>query len=414
MIWPRVSSVLLLLVLAAHAEELPREFTITPTSIKEQPAFLTPVVVPDANCAAVSDATSILVVGHKTKDEKHLAVFRLDAKGLPSGEPKWITLPKPASLAANFNYPLGLLFHPRLPLLYVWQDVNGPPPAKQENNPEFKDYLEFDHLVIYAIKDGALELLHTGAHGTGFHCGLNGGTIGLDFTAKNLFVPNAIGSAPDEGGIGFYALDDEGLPMEMAEDTPAKPKAKGLAVKVNTAKDINGKATKIVLMPKRHRTHRFYPTGEGWFAGSEAIVMGGYSGCMVSDFHNGSLRNSWFNLPELAGHCYVAGHPTLPAVYFCLQDNNHLYQIAHSDGYVSLLPQVATVTAAHLTGAPVVLTKLSRLAVGDTKSLHLFGLQADGKLDGKDEHLTLPCAFVRGLTWSEKHGRLYVAVDKGE
>src|SRR5204862_25722 len=67
----------------------------------------------------------------------------------------------PDVLSGNANYALGLLFHPRLPLLYVWQDIKAPPADKQENHPEFADYLEFDHLLIYEVKDGALELLQS-------------------------------------------------------------------------------------------------------------------------------------------------------------------------------------------------------------------------------------------------------------
>ena len=82
-------------------------------------------------------------------------------------------------------------------------------------------------------------------------------------------------------------------------------------VKVTSKKDLPGKATRNVI-PKRNRTHRYYPTGGGWFAGSEAVVMGGYSGCMMLDFTNGNFRQSWFNLPELAGPCCIAGHAKQP------------------------------------------------------------------------------------------------------
>src|SRR2546425_330703 len=85
------------------------------------------------------------------------------------------------------------------------EDIKAPSADKQENHPEFADYLEFDHLLIYEVKDGALELLQTGARGTGFHCGLLGGTLGFDFAARELFVPNARGGTYDEAGIGFYA-----------------------------------------------------------------------------------------------------------------------------------------------------------------------------------------------------------------
>jgi hypothetical protein len=408
---PSVFFAILLFACVVQAADLPREFTITPEVIKEPPPFLTQVIVPDANCAAVNDAASMLVVGRKGMDEKHLAVFRLGADGQPAGEPSWVTLPKPEVLAPNANYPLGLLFHPRLPLLYVWQDVNGPPPEKQEKNPEFADYLEFEHLVIYAIKDGALELVHTGAHGSGFHCGLNGGTVGLDFEAKNLFLPNAQGETHTEASIGIYALDDDGLPGEASEVTSDKS-AKKAVMTTNVSKSPNKKAIRAVVLPKKLRTNRYYPSGSGWFAGSEAMLMGGYSGCMISDFHNGGLRQTWFGLADLAGLCVLSGHPTLPAVYLCLQDHNHLFVIAHANGYLTLLPQVATVTGAHLIGTPVVLAKQSRLAIGDTKSLHLLGLGADGKLDGKDQHLKLACALAKGLAYSEKHDRLFVAVDK--
>ena len=95
-----------------------------------------------------------------------------------------------------------------------------------------------------------------------------------------------------------------------------------------------------------------------------------------------------------------------------MQNSPRLFQIAHADGYVSLLPQLVTATGANLLGTPVVLTKPARVAVGGARSLHLFGLQPDGRLDGRVEQFALPCTAIKGLAWSEKHGRLYVAVDK--
>src|SRR5947208_7633914 len=96
-----VSAAFLLFALTAHSAELPREFVITPEVIKEPPPFVTQVVVPGANCAAASDVASVLVVGHRAEDGRHLAVFRLGADGRPSGEPSWVTLPKPEALAKN-------------------------------------------------------------------------------------------------------------------------------------------------------------------------------------------------------------------------------------------------------------------------------------------------------------------------
>ena len=188
---------LLLTAFILPAATQPREFEVAPTSLAEPPAFVTQVVVPNALCAAVSEAASLLVIGQRSTNDQHLAVFRLGANGLPIGEPTRLALPKPAALAKHANYPLGLLFHPRLPVLYVWQDIAAPPQDQQENHAAFTNWLEFEHLLIYAVKPTGLELVETAAHGVGFHCGLSGGTVGLDAAGKTLFLPNSIGATYD-------------------------------------------------------------------------------------------------------------------------------------------------------------------------------------------------------------------------
>jgi hypothetical protein len=407
--WPRVFAALLLIGSQTRAaDQLAQEFTITPEKLDAAPDYVTQVVVPDASCAAVSDALGLLVVGSQAPGDQQLAVFKLDAAGKPSAEPVWLKLPKPEALAAKASYPLGVLFHPRLPVLYVWQDVDAPP-VKGEKKPLPAEYVEFDHLLVYGIKDGALELVQSSASGDGFKCGLKAGTVGLDFGAKNLFVPNAAGETADEAGIAFFALDAEGLPGETPEEAAEQ---KGKAVKNMTTSKGLKKTPRAVVLPKRLHTSHYYPSGTGWFGGSDALIMGGYSGCMVADFHNGGLRQTWFSIPILTGSCFATAHPTLPALYLCLHDHNHLYQVGQVNGIVTLLPQIATVAGTHLDGLPVVLTKQSRLAVTEAKSLHLVGLKADGKLDGQDQMLPLPGGVGKGLAYSEKLGRLFVAVDK--
>ena len=406
----RLGSALLGLLLAftLPAATLPREFEVTPTPLAEPPAFITQVVVSNALCAAVSEASSLLVVGQRSTNDQHLAVFRLGANGLPAGEPTRLALPKPAVLAKHANYPLGLLFHPRLPVLYVWQDISAPPQDQQEKHAAFTNWLEFEHLLIYAVKPTGLELVETAAHGVGFHCGLTGGTVGLDAAGKMLFLPNSIGATYDEAGIAYYALDEQGLPVDSDEADAGKSR-----VKAGKEKPLASRFARTVVALQRKRTHRYYPSGAGWFAGSDAMVMGGYSGCMSADFQRGGLRQSWFTTLEFAGHCVLAGHPNQPAIYLAMQNTPRLFQLAHADGYVSLLPQVASAKGVQLQGAPVVLTQQARVAVGAAKSVCLFGLEADGRLDGKVEQVTLPSASVRAMAYAEKRGRLYVAVDKG-
>ncbi len=390
------------------AAVLPREFEVTPVVLPEVPAFVTPVVAPRALCAAVSEAASLLVVGHQGTNGQHLSVFRLDAGGRIAGEPARLALPKPAVLATNGNYPLGLLFHPRLPVLYVWQDIAAPAQDKQEAHPGFKDWLEFDHLLIYAVKPAGLELVETAAHGAGFHCGLSGGTVGLDAAGRMLFLPNSVGGTWDEAGIAYYALDERGMPVDADEvdagkkkDRPEKPKL------------LTSRFARTVASLQRKRTHRYYPSGAGWVAGAEAMMMGGYSGCMSADFQRGGLRQVWFNTLEHVGACVLGGHPVQPAVYLAMQGTPRLFQLAHADGYISLLPQVATVKGGQLFGAPVVLTRQNLVAVGGGKLVHLFGLEADGRLNGRVEQFAVGSASVRGMAYAEKGGRLYVPVDRG-
>jgi hypothetical protein len=210
----------------------------------------------------------------------------------------------------------------------------------------------------------------------------------------------------------MFALDDEGLPEDAPEET-GLPKSKAASLKARVGKDVHGKYNRLAVIPKSRRTNSYLPTGMGWFAAREVLVMGGYSGCLVNDTQNGSLRQAWFHIPgDLVGPCAIAGHPTAPALYICLQDHNHFYQVAQTDGYPSLMPQVATVTGAHMTGIPLVLPKRARIAIGDTKSLHLLGLDTEGRLNGKSDRLKLDCGIAKGLAYSEKYDRLYVAVNK--
>ena len=94
-----------------------REITVEPAPLAAPPPFLTPVAASNALCAAVNPDGSLLVVGHRAAAGQHLAVFRLDAQGRPAGAPTRLALPNPTTLATNANYPLGLLFHPRRPVL---------------------------------------------------------------------------------------------------------------------------------------------------------------------------------------------------------------------------------------------------------------------------------------------------------
>src|SRR5262249_26014099 len=148
---------ILLLTLAGFPFAAAGELTVklTPTEHDKVPNIV-PLVAPGAYCAAAGDALGMVAVGHKVDKQARLSLFRLRAQGKPTGVPIVVNLPKPATLATRDPYPLSLAFHPSLPLLYVWQEVEGlkddPVPPDE---PAWKD---FDHLLIYAL-DKEPELL---------------------------------------------------------------------------------------------------------------------------------------------------------------------------------------------------------------------------------------------------------------
>src|SRR5262249_31685469 len=95
-------------------------------------ANLTPVTVPSARCIAIGETAGWLAFGHdKTFTDGHVSLVKLDAKGNPAAYSIPLKLPRPAGLVKHANYPLALAFHPKLPVLYVWQDI-----AIQYTNPE--------------------------------------------------------------------------------------------------------------------------------------------------------------------------------------------------------------------------------------------------------------------------------------
>ena len=120
--------------------------------------YVVQVVSPQAHCAAISDSLGLIAIANRAITGKggEVSIFGLDARGQDCGHahascataaqarqqaahpaatpalplpPKplyTITLPRPASLAAFGNGAISMAFHPRLPLLYVWQDTTGP------------------------------------------------------------------------------------------------------------------------------------------------------------------------------------------------------------------------------------------------------------------------------------------------
>ncbi len=351
-------------------------------------AGLAQVVLPNAMCAAVSDAQSILVVGHKVLNNQHLSVYKLDTSGKVSASPFRIALPRADSLKAFENYPLALAFHPTLPLLYVWQDIAGPDVGVPEQNPIFK---EFDHLLIYAVKDGTLQLVQSHARGPEFNYKLMNGGLGISPNAQRLFMPNLRASVPVSGydaSVGYFRLDAQGMPI------------KGNAPVVHP----------VMVTPMMS-----YPIGTGFVSGSnEAVIYGGYNGPTTWDIENRRGQVDWYMFPGVATPCLLTGHPKLPFIYTTTLSASYIHRMEHADGYLTMLPTRVNVGGGVFQTAPVFMARQNKLAIGGVNAIYLVKLEADGSFSKTAEMATLGEPTVRAVAYSEKLDRLYVAVGEAK
>ena len=280
----RVVSILLLM-LAGSPFAPGGEITVklTPTEHDKAP-YVVPLVAPGASCAAAGDSVGMVAVGHKVDKQARLSLFRLDAQGKPTGAPVVVKLPKPAALATRDTYPLSLAFHPSLPLLYVWQEVEGlkgdPVPPDE---PAWKD---FDHLLIYAI-DKEPELLVTLCRGQPFHTGNVAGSLGLDVANGLLYVPNlrfGKKNPPEGGAVGWFHLGGDGLPVE-GDTVPDKVEAVVPVAKAATTRAARAAALRTATTAGkpvgafRHTPENTYgfgwhPSGAGFVPISRDVFIG--------------------------------------------------------------------------------------------------------------------------------------------
>ncbi|MEO6848942.1 MAG: hypothetical protein ABI443_14440 [Chthoniobacterales bacterium] len=352
-----------------------------------QVANLVQVVSPGALCAAVSETQPLLVVGHKTVKGTNLSIFTLDASGTPSGVPTAeVALPTSPALQAINRYPLSMAFHPQLPLLYVWQDIDGPAdtgdPAK---NPV---YNEFDHLLIFSVRaDGALQLVQSAARGPQFAYKKLNGAILVDAINQRIFLPNlqdkSIPNPNATAAAGFYRLDVQGMPAKIPGQTVLTPKMVAPLV-VNA--------------------------GIGFAAASkDAVVFGVHGGPTVWEFENRRVNASNYYLHNIA-LCGVTSNPRYPYVYMVGINTGYLFSMEHVDGFLTLLPQLASLPTV-LTSLPVVMSKQGKVAVGAVNTVYALKLDANGRLTPEMEQTALTNPTVKAMAYSEKLDRLYVPVE---
>ncbi|MBI2438401.1 MAG: hypothetical protein HYV36_06275 [Lentisphaerae bacterium] len=344
------------------------------------------VAAPGAVCAAVQDDSARLVVGVRGTGDCHLAVFPLDPTGnvVSTGMTR-LVLPKIAALKDYTPYPLDAAWHPRLPLLYVWQDVAGPEVAAPAKNPVFG---EFDHLAVYSLTGGVLQCVQSYARGGNYAWGLSTGRIALDPEGKRLFLPNLRNAATGRSQIGYLILNTNGLPLV-----------------------VEGRAEPAVVDVGDVRAN---PSGFGFLAvTSRVMIFSGVSGPVTWDTENRRAALGCLMVRGIPAGCFVGGRPEIAAVFGAAQHGSFVYRVAQVDGFLTLLPQVMTVAGAVFAAPPVVMPgKPDCLALGGAAKIHFLRLDNAGRMTEPVEELPIACPAVQALAYSRKFDRLYVAVER--
>jgi len=365
--------------------------------------------VPTASAfsAVVSDAASVLIVAHAPQptytqalpehfpitDDADLTVYRLDGKGeLGSerlGRPVPIRLPRAAKLVARRQYPLALAVHPKLPLLYVWQDVVAPaekaPPDDQAGD-------GFKHLHVYDLSLSPPPLVQSACYGESFSRGNSAAGLALDRSGKKLFLPNLQKRVKTglASMIGYMKLSADG---KLADDTPAAYEA----------------AAKTSLYGET-------PCGLGYYDVSDTItiVCAGLGPCTWDERNRRAQLNVMTFWPTVgAGYRYrMAVHPESPLLYFSGLGSSNLYRVEHVDGFVTMLPQRGSLDGLVVTSPPVVVGKRPLVACSTVGVVHLAKLDAEGFFTGERVDIPLTSRKVEGLAYSAKYDRLYATFEE--
>lgn len=413
----------------AAAEELVRvPRSIVLPIVKDEPLdFVTPIVATNARCAALSDVHNCIAFGHDGR-EPQISLFRLNDKGEIAGERISFALPKPEAMAQRLNSPISLTFHPKLPILYAWQDLPGTNLYGGPKDDPEKD--GFHHLAIYDVSSEP-KLIEVHGTGQGFSRQNEAGSIVVSPDGSRIFAPN-LGRKNPRGdyvpAIGYFRLDEKGLPIEDDESATvagesAKPSKDRAATSVKASRSatyardkaagIHIYATRLTLYTAA--TFAQYPCGLGYVPiNDEVTLVAGPLGPVTWDETNRLGQFTCLTLYPLAGAGYryrIAGHPTQPVVYFSGIATSYLYRVFHADGFITMLPQSVTLPSATIYSPPVLLAKRKQVAAGGKSTIWLVKIDDQGNYLPEHQQMAVDSTTVDSLVYSDKFDRLYVAIE---
>ena len=390
------------------------------------------VEAPAANNSAVCDRLGLVAFTHDARyPDAQVSLRKLDAAGTP-GDAVLLKLPKPAGLAKYPSFATGLSFHPTLPLLYIWQDVEMPKDERKIPQPlsaaDNAAMNEFDHLLIYSLDKAVPELVVGLCRAPDFSFSRPIGSVTIDAAGERLYVPNVSADHKPAGTtIGSYVTWADGLPVvaQPEDGKPApgteKPTPEGRAAPHVAAIQAASKANKQAV-PQRicpANGYAFYGdsavgSGVGFVpVARDVVITGGFhaTGIVSWSPEDRTCRMVHYRLQSHYSYKWPAGHPTLPLVFLSETGAGHLFRFEHADGHPTLVPQCADLEAANLSSNPAVMAKAKKIAVGSQHRVIVVGLDDNARFKPERKQ-QLVNTVVRTLCYSEKFDRLYVAVEK--
>ncbi len=368
---------------------------------------------PNSTAMAVNDSLGIVAVGHGGKSGAGVAIFPLSVDGIDTAEPTVIEFALPDDLEEWGSRVLALAFHPHLPLLYVWQDMDSDAPSGKVD--EF-----FDHLAILTFDDAGTVMEQTFlCRGEDYANRQSLASFAIPNCGSRLFIPNVIKDTDSrfQGAIGYFDLDDDGFPVPVPVPIEGEYDERGVnrvemqldPVAVYSAIRTGGAAT---LEAQQLQT---LPTGTGYYSvDGETLLFGGLAGIGVWDTADRKQALSEVSIGDWASG-ELAGHPELPLVYLTSRasGNGKILSMEHADGIPTLIPHRVNFPGATFRSPPVVCGDRQQvLAVGGDQRLYLLDLDSDGRCTGDATMVVVPGrASVRAFAWSEKANRVILAVD---
>jgi hypothetical protein len=376
----------------------------TPMAILDTTPGLIRVAVPRATCAAVSDQFNILVVGSqslKGSEGKELYVFKLGPNGEPTGAPEILNTPKVPEVGDSPNQVLSLKFHPKLPLLYVWQDTDDKKIKRADAVNE-----KYAHLLIYSVDAaGKLTFVAQGAVGMRFDMNNIWGDMAVGPQLDKLYVPNLRTPAKSNfTAVGYIGLDPKTGLIAMEESEEKDPTTKAPVIV---------KREKVKLWPLGGYGADSIPTGLGYVVGSEGtFTTNGYTTISSFDPEN---RQGWhvaYSMPYVSSSpIHISPHPNPKnwRFYAVTLGSAWVYSMPHADGQITGVPQIANVTGLTAYSPCVIMPKRNQLAVGGGSMLCVVGLNPEGMLTKEAFAVKINSLTVRAVAYSDRADKLFVA-----